>query len=192
MASVQIDMFGSTATADGDRDCWATPSDVFAIAEAIARRLKTRIRLDVCALPWSAKCEQYFTPEVDGLSQPWAEFVGQMFGGGAAWCNPPFSDIAPWLGKAIAESRGGLTTICILPAHRVEQPWWQRYVTGCRSCCGRMLDHLTGAGPHCQSYAPLGEVVPIPGRVNYVAPPGVASSGAEFPSCFAIYRGLVR
>jgi hypothetical protein len=27
--------------------------------------------LDVCALPENAKCKRYFTPEINGLAQPW-------------------------------------------------------------------------------------------------------------------------
>ena len=29
------------------------------------------LSLDACALPENAKCENYYTPEDDGLSKPW-------------------------------------------------------------------------------------------------------------------------
>lgn len=44
----------------------ATPQDVF---DRISKVF--RFTLDVCALPENAKCERYFTPEIDGLSQQW-------------------------------------------------------------------------------------------------------------------------
>ena len=47
--------------------------------------------LDVCALPDNAKCQRYFTPEVDGLKQAWQ---------GRCWMNPPYGKaIAPWIRK---------------------------------------------------------------------------------------------
>ena len=39
--------------------------------------------LDAAALPETAKCVRFFTPQDDGLSQSWA--------GEVVWLNPPFS-----------------------------------------------------------------------------------------------------
>jgi hypothetical protein len=39
---------------------------------------------DVCALPWNAKCERFFSPKEDGLSQEWR---------GACFMNPPYGDL---------------------------------------------------------------------------------------------------
>ena len=57
-------------------DLWETPQDLF-------DRLDDEFGfdLDACALPQNAKCERYYTPEMDGLSQPWD---------GVVWCNPPY------------------------------------------------------------------------------------------------------
>ena len=44
--------------------------------------------LDVC----NAKCERYFTPEIDGLKQEWT---------GTVWCNPPYGrEIGSWVRRA--------------------------------------------------------------------------------------------
>lgn len=54
-----------------------------------------RFDLDVCALPENAKCEKYYTPETDGLKQPWI---------GGVWCNPPYGrEIGKWVEKAVRE-----------------------------------------------------------------------------------------
>ena len=50
--------------------------------------------LDVAANHYNAKCPRYFTIEDDGLAQSWA--------GERVWCNPPFSNIEPWVRKAWA------------------------------------------------------------------------------------------
>ena len=84
--------------------------------------------VDVAALPTNAKCERYYTPDDDGLDQAW---VGER-----VWCNPPYSDIAPWVEKANGEcllSRrprfgGPEVIVMLLPANRTEQKWWQEHV----------------------------------------------------------------
>jgi hypothetical protein len=46
--------------------------------------------LDVAAPPggpWHVPSKRYYTAEDDGLVQPW---------NGVVWCNPPYSDPAPW------------------------------------------------------------------------------------------------
>lgn len=47
-------------------DNWATPREFF---DALDREF--HFTLDACALPENAKCERYFTPDVDGLQQDW-------------------------------------------------------------------------------------------------------------------------
>ena len=47
-------------------DNWATPREFF---DALDREF--HFTLDACALPENAKCEKYFTPDVDGLQQDW-------------------------------------------------------------------------------------------------------------------------
>lgn len=43
-----------------------TPQDFFDFMNKIFR-----FDLDVCALPENAKCKRFYTPEDDGLKQPW-------------------------------------------------------------------------------------------------------------------------
>lgn len=81
--------------------------------------------LDVAALPHNAKCERFYTPEDDGLAQAWT--------GERVWCNPPYSNIEPWVAKAqdewaFADQKGCDAIVMLLPANRTEQKWWQRHV----------------------------------------------------------------
>lgn len=83
--------------------------------------------LDVAAAPHNAKCERYFTREYDGLSRSWHRE--------RVWCNPPYSNIEPWVAKAWAEwnRRDPIwqppeLIVMLLPANRTEQGWWQREV----------------------------------------------------------------
>src|SRR4051794_17577137 len=80
-----------------------------------------RFTVDAAALPRNAKLPRFWTPEEDALSLSWA--------GERVWCNPPYSDIEPWLEKAWAEWLYKDTLIVMLvPANRTEQGWWQRQV----------------------------------------------------------------
>lgn len=52
-------------------DLWATPQSLF---DELAAEFN--FNLDPCAIPENAKCERYFTPETNGLSQNWG---GKMY-----------------------------------------------------------------------------------------------------------------
>jgi phage N-6-adenine-methyltransferase len=64
--------------------------------------------LDVCATAANAKCPHYFTPEQDGLLQPWQ---------GPCWMNPPYhqTEIPKWIRKAYEESQRGAVVVALLP-----------------------------------------------------------------------------
>ena len=106
--SITKGMFTSTT------DLWETP-------QAFFDQLNTEFcfTLDACALPWNAKCESYYTPEQDGLSQPWT---------GVVWCNPPYGrQIGKWVEKAAASAADGATVVMLLPA-RTDTQWFHRYI----------------------------------------------------------------
>lgn len=128
----------ATRGAIDDVDDRETPADVF---DPLNKEFG--FTLDVAAARHNAKCQRFFakSPEetvftraqgdlwkermreqgamgFDGLSYEWARYE-------VVWCNPPFSDIAPWVEKAHSAS---CTVVMLLPANRTEQPWWQRYI----------------------------------------------------------------
>ncbi len=78
-----------------------------------------KFQTDVCALPDNAKCANYFTPEIDGLSQEWI---------GMCWMNPPYGrGIGAWVQKAYESAQSnGATVVCLLPA-RVDTRWWHDF-----------------------------------------------------------------
>jgi phage N-6-adenine-methyltransferase len=76
--------------------------------------------IDVAASAINARCLRYYTIEDDGLKQSWA--------GESVWCNPPYSDIRPWVEKAWAEDGRARSVVLLLPANRTEQGWWQDLV----------------------------------------------------------------
>ncbi len=95
-------------------DLWATPQGFF---DELHREFG--FTLDVCALPDNAKCHAFYTPEQDGLSQPW---------NGIVWCNPPYGRDATgrWLAKAAAAAKSGSTVVCLVPARTCTR-WFHDY-----------------------------------------------------------------
>lgn len=91
-------------------DLWGTPQD-------FSNKLNAEFSftLDVCALPENAKCPVFFSPESDGLAQPWI---------GTCWMNPPYGrGISAWVRKAWQSAQEGATVVCLLPA-RVDTAWF--------------------------------------------------------------------
>lgn len=94
--------------------------------------------VDVAASAHNAKCARFFTEADNGLAQSWA--------GERVWCNPPYSEIRPWVEKAWAEYRAGVRLIVmLLPNNRAEQGWWQDLVEPYRDgSSGLRVEFLRG------------------------------------------------
>ena len=94
-------------------DLWATPQAFF---DELNKEFG--FELDVCALPENAKCEKYYTPEIDGLKQQWR---------GICWMNPPYGrEIGAWMKKAYESSLEGATVVCLVPA-RTDTRWFHDF-----------------------------------------------------------------
>lgn len=146
-----------------------------------------RFSIDVAAAPHNAKCERFYTREDDGLHKSWS--------GERVWCNPPFSDLGAWVGKAWHEwfdacgAPGAELIVMLVPANRAEQGWWQEHVEPHRDRPGSPLrtEFLPGRirfqfPPHIEPpkhNRPLFGCVLLIWSDELVLPPGVASGGAS-------------
>jgi phage N-6-adenine-methyltransferase len=121
--------------------------------------------IDAAASATNAKLPRYWTIEDDALIHPWAPE--------RVWCNPPYSDIEPWVRKAWRAHHGGCQLIVmLLPANRTEQGWWQRQVEG-------------------QRRAQLLSVEFLPGRMRFDRPKAVIGPKGDRPPfgcCLLIWR----
>jgi phage N-6-adenine-methyltransferase len=128
---------------------WQTPPDLFAILNA-----EFAFTLDVCATADTALCPRYFTPEQDGLGQPW---------GGRCFMNPPYAEVDAWIAKAATEVALGRANLvaCLVPARTDVAWWWDHAIGGeVRFLRGRLhFSRESGTGP-----APFASAVVILGR----------------------------
>lgn len=117
--------------------------------------------LDAAATKKSTKCIRYFTPEDDGLKQPWDVPPGY-----AVFCNPPYGrQIGEWVKKAYDESVRTEGTIVLLIPARTDTKYFHRYIYG------------------------KAEIRFVEGRLKFTDEDGNSFGPAPFPSMVVIYNG---
>lgn len=99
-------------------DEWATPPGfVRPLAAAV-----DGFDLDVASgAEHSPVADRGYDKDDDGLSQPWP---------GKIWCNPPYSNISPWLRKAISERQQSRAEFVVaLVKGDTSTDWFHKYGT---------------------------------------------------------------
>lgn len=100
--------YGGSSTPEEVRDLSQTPDDVYRKVNA-----HFRFKCDVAASAENTKCVRFIDAEMDALS-PTTRWPRVW-----KWCNPPYSDIGPWVARAAAEGK----TVMLIPAY-VTTPAW--------------------------------------------------------------------
>ena len=103
------DYRGSTTPA-ATRDMTQTPLYLFRALD-----LEFNFALDAAALPETALCQKYLTPDIDALSVDWGDFISPSVRSPWVWLNPPYSDIGRWVEKAIEQQGRGIGTVMLVP-----------------------------------------------------------------------------
>lgn len=104
-----------------------------------------------------------FGPIENGLCQNWK---------GRVWCNPPFSNVVPWVDRMIAHNNG-----CLLVFSRSDAVWFQRAAVAARGVFflkGRT--QFSRPEKQTRSHCPLGCVL-----FGFGEPNRRAIREAEFP-----------
>ena len=85
------------------KDLYQTPPSLFNKLD-----MEFQFTCDVAASDQNHLCAEYLTEEDDALETPW---------GDVNWCNPPYSNITPWVEAAIDEcNHHSKTTVMLVPA----------------------------------------------------------------------------
>ena len=113
-----------------------------------------RFTVDAAASDTNWRLPRYWTREDDALSKCW---VGER-----VWCNPPYSNIEPWVAHANEQMVVTPLIVMLLPANRTEQGWWQRHVER-------------------QRHAGLVRVEFLPGRMRFDRPGAVIGPKGDRP-----------
>lgn len=109
----------NTALLSSKKMDYCTPQDFFD-----SLNTEFHFALDAAATKENAKCRMFYTPENDGLKNPW------NVGGGAVFCNPPYGrEIGKWVRKAYEEAQNGQTVVLLIPA-RTDTAYFHDYIYG--------------------------------------------------------------
>ncbi len=168
---------------------WGTPRWFVA---GVAARLGP-ITVDLCAEPWNAKADTFFTK--GGPDDVFTADLSKL--AGVKWCNPPYAEQGAWLKLARSWGLRGETVAC-LPQAMPSSGWWRDYVD---APAGRLKtvrrfywaiedDKGRDRGGWATSYRyeRLTIDVCFPRRIAFDAPPGERHGGARFASALIIYR----
>lgn len=129
-------MINGSKTPAAERDCWRTPRWLFSwLNERFA------FDVDLAADENNALCAYFCTEESDALAQPWHRVWLRGF------LNCPYSNVDPWLDKAIYEQRRGFMTVMVFPSPNGEDRF------------GQVFSHAS-------------EIIDIVGRVHFLRPDG--------------------
>lgn len=98
-------------------DQWDTPQELYDRWDRLFC-----FDLDACADETNAKCQRFYSVEVDGLAQEWAPR--------RVWLNPPYGrSIGRWMAKAKEAAARGALVVALVPA-RTDTRWWHDHVVG--------------------------------------------------------------
>ena len=88
------------------RDSWRTPHKVFEYFNK-----KYGFKLDIASSIDNHLCEKYLTEKDDALNFNVETILEQ---GDYIWCNPPYSNVNPWVNKAKENKSKGFGTVMLL------------------------------------------------------------------------------
>lgn len=99
-----------------NKDEWGTPKDLFDRLDH-----EFNFTLDVASDSGNAKCERYYTKEIDGLKQSWHDEI--------VFCNPPYSgnQIMKWVKKAFSERNNARAIVMLIPV-RTDRKYFHNYI----------------------------------------------------------------
>jgi len=99
------------------KDLWQTPSGLFNKLD-----MEFAFTCDVAASNKNHLCAEYLTEIENAIDSPW---------GDVNWCNPPYSDITPWINKAIIEHDAYNKTIVMLVPSDTSVKWFKLAYESC-------------------------------------------------------------
>lgn len=110
--------YSGSTTNEVFRDRTRTPLWLFKAIDA-----EFKFCLDAAALPETALCERFITPQIDSLKVDWGDIISPLARNPFAWLNPPYSDITPWVEKCLKEKECGIGSVMLIPEDSSAE-WW--------------------------------------------------------------------
>lgn len=99
--------YGGSNTPENIKDWWQTPPQIYAHLNA-----EFGFSVDLAASSANKLHDNYITAHMDTLKIDWCGMYGRSWG----WLNPPYSDIGPFVIKAIEQQQKAFGTVMLVPA----------------------------------------------------------------------------
>jgi phage N-6-adenine-methyltransferase len=141
-------------------DNWRTPPELFKVLDN-----EFHFDVDVAASDENHLCPYYITQEMDALTTPWGFGVAQPHDC-AAFCNPPYTLIGPFVKRAYEQSQEQKITCVVLIPTYSDPRYWRDYV-----CKAHEIRHLVG-------------------RLRFIDEDGMKRQSARFPSSVVIFKWI--
>lgn len=145
-------MINGTCTPELLRDEWQTPPFITSWI-----KFYTPFDVDLCATKDNALAKTYFSKQENCLDRDWHKF------GKVGYCNPPYSNVRPFLEKAIQERDQGFRSIFLIPS-----PNGERHYHDC-------------------VFGQADKIVFITGRLSFSTPQNKPVNGNPRGSCLIYY-----
>lgn len=137
-------------------DEWSTPQDVF---DDLLEEF--HFGIDLAASHENAKCPLFYHRGRNALEEDWSSAAR------IGWLNPPYSQVAAFVGKAARQAERGFTTVMLIPS-RTDTRYWH--------------EHIWDTERHRPR--PGVEVRFLKGRLKF----GESQNSAPFPSVVIVFR----
>ncbi|AUR96350.1 DNA N-6-adenine-methyltransferase [Vibrio phage 1.223.O._10N.261.48.A9] len=116
------------------RDLWQTPKALFDYYDK-----RFGFNLDMAASHKNHLCNYYLTEEEDALSHSTMDGVLDVIGentgeNGVVFCNPPYSDLMPWVSAVVNYSLAFNTTFVMLIPADTSVKWFKAALKNCSEC----------------------------------------------------------
>lgn len=108
--------YKGSRTHESIRDLWQTPVEIFKSLDK-----EFEFACDVAADHHNALTHDYFTEIDSAFENNWFK---------TNWCNPPYSNILPWVQKAKIEHEKGKTIVMLVPAD-TSVKWFKEAYNSC-------------------------------------------------------------
>lgn len=110
-----------------NRDAYQTPPELFAALNA-----EFNFKVDVASSAGNKLCEIYIDEALNALQCDWLPDPDNgITEWHFCWCNPPYSDIGPWVGKAAEQATKGVGTVMLVMMDQ-SVGWYKEAIKTCQ------------------------------------------------------------
>lgn len=115
--------YHDSKTPESIRDLWRTPKAVFDYYDK-----RFNFKTDLAASDKNHLCDHYYTESNSAFDSEIIDFSGSV------WCNPPYSDVTPWVAECVIKSGLSMKPFVMLLPADTSVKWFKLAFENCTEC----------------------------------------------------------